>query len=610
MFKSMRRKITGLFILLSVLTELTVGIFFIFSTVNYYHKDFVNSVNNVFTDALKDELNSAATGLTVPPHPDDSNNIILEQTVQNNVDSIVKIMNYYTGPLAISASRFYCVLDGKTGAVLYSSNNADATEATPVIESALHGNSTFETTLTKSYMDYAVPLGNNSDLKFILYIKDTLDTQHSVTGSMRNILAQAVFITAVLGLICGLLISRMITVPIQKLNNLTRRIADGESEDKLRMIGDCTGDDEFGKLTASLLYLAHTRNKTSEAVKDEKIKVETILQNMSDGILAFDSSGNLLHINPEAQRLLDRKYVDDISFDRFFKEINAGITLDDLIEGPDDETNTEREVKLKNHYLKFSFATFNLDADGGGIIVVIHDVTKHEKLEQSRRDFVADVSHELRTPLTTIKSYAETLVDTPDADKELRLRFLNVISSEADRMSRIIRDLLTLSELDEKQTLYKQPEPIDIKKMLTGIVDRMEITAKKKNQTITYSCINEIPPISGDRDGLERVFINILTNAMKYTPSGGHIEVFSSKVYKDITIKISDNGIGIPADKLPHIFDRFYRVDKARSRDKGGTGLGLAIAKQTLETSFNGNIKINSEVNKGTDVIITIPTGA
>ena len=364
--------------------------------------------------------------------------------------------------------------------------------------------------------------------------------------------------------------------------------------------------DEIADLTNSLINLAHTRKQSSDQAKGEKIKVETILQNMNDGIIAFDLKGNLIHFNREAKKLLNRQYLDDIRFDRFFKEINANITLGDLLYmNPDG--SVEREIKLANQYLRLNFAPFKADNKVGGIIVVIHDVTKQEKLEQSRRDFVANVSHELRTPLTTIKSYSETLADMPDVDRELQVRFLDVIASESDRMARIISDLLTLSELDENQTFTKPPEPIDIRQMLESIVERMSLTAKKKNQTLTYHPINEVPVISGDHDGLERVIINIVSNAMKYTREGGTIEVYSSKVYNDICIKVADNGIGIQEDKLPHIFDRFYRVDKARSRDTGGTGLGLAIAKQTLESSFNGKIKISSEFHKGTEVTITIP---
>ena len=253
-----------------------------------------------------------------------------------------------------------------------------------------------------------------------------------------------------------------------------------------------------------------------------------------------------------------------------------------------------------------SFASFSQNSEGG-VIVIIHDITKQDKLEHARQDFVANVSHELRTPLTVIKSYADMLADTPDANADIRTRFLNTISSETDRMTKIIEDLLTLSQLDVNASYERPSDDINIRSMLEGLVERLSLSAKKKNQELTYTPTNDIPMITGDRDGLERVFTNIITNALKYTPSGGSINIFTSCVFNDILIKVRDNGIGIPEDKLPKIFDRFYRVDKARSRDKGGTGLGLAIAKQTIETSFNGKILITSKLNKGTEVVIKIP---
>ena len=217
------------------------------------------------------------------------------------------------------------------------------------------------------------------------------------------------------------------------------------------------------------------------------------------------------------------------------------------------------------------------------------------------------MSHELRTPLTVIKSYSDILADSPDAEPELRTRFLDTISSETDRMARIISDLLTLSSLDENTNYKKPSEEIDVRSEIEGLVERLSLTAKKKEQELIYTPINDVPKIKGDRGGLERVLTNIISNALKYTPTGGKIQVFSRTMYNDIIIKVSDTGIGISKEQLPNIFDRFFRVDKARSRDKGGTGLGLAIAKQTIESSFHGKIMITSELNKGTDVTITIP---
>lgn len=601
MFKSIKWKITIIFIILVLATELLIGGINILCIVNRYHTDFSDCISNVFTGSIKNDLLAAANEISIPPSSANDNSIVIEEESQNNVNMINNILASHSGKLGITSSRIYFILDDE-GNVLYSSSGAKTAEVTDSLKSALSGEEARETGIFSRYMDYAYPLLNGDDVKYVVYVRDNCSMQFALTKSMSNIILIMLLLSLVISIIVGNIISASISVPIQQLAVQARKLADGD----INALQKSETHDEIGNLTNSLIYLAHTRKQSSDQAMGEKIKVETILQNMNDGILAFDLKGKLIHFNREAKKLLNRQYLDDIRFDRFFKEINANITLGDLLYMKPDGS-VEREIKLSNQYLHLNFATFKVDNKVGGIIVIIHDVTKQEKLEQSRRDFVANVSHELRTPLTTIKSYSETLADMPDVDRELQIRFLDVIASESDRMARIISDLLTLSELDDNQTYSKPPEPINIRKMLESIVERMGLTAKKKNQQLTYHPINDVPIISGDHDSLERVIINIVSNALKYTREGGTIEVYSSKVYNDITIKVVDNGIGIPKDKLPHIFDRFYRVDKARSRDTGGTGLGLAIAKQALESAFNGKIKISSEFHKGTEVTITIP---
>ncbi len=588
--------------LLVVASELIIGVFSLYVTANSYHKEFGDVISSVFSDSLKSELNSAANEVTVPEQPEGEPNIVFEEATQNNVEKLKSIMSYYAGTLGINQYRFYAIADGQNGSALYLSNSSAAIDATPSFLAALSGAEASENRINVGYMDYALPLGTENNVKYVIYIKDTLDIYRSIVGKMFMIILYSLALSLIVSFITGTMVSRSVTVPIRQLTVKAKKLADGD----LSALESAETDDELGHLTNSLLHLAQTRQESTDRAMGETTKVETILQNMTDGILAFDLKGNLTHYNPEAQRLLNRKYFDDIHFDSFFKEINANITLGDLLYVKP-EGSMEREIKLKNQFLLLNFATFSVDNKLGGIIVIIHDVTRQEKLEQSRRDFVANVSHELRTPLTTIKSYSETLADMPDADRELQVRFLDVIASEADRMARIISDLLVLSELDENQTFYKTPEPIDIRKITESIVERMNMAAKKKNQKLTYRPINDTPIISGDRDSLERIIINIISNAIKYTGDGGTIDVYTSKVYKDIVIKVVDNGIGIKKEQLPHIFDRFYRVDKARSRDTGGTGLGLAIAKQALESAFNGKIKISSEFGKGTEVTISIP---
>lgn len=592
---------TIIFVSLVVAAELIVGAFAIVGIINHFHKDFETVVETAFTSDVKTRLIDAANALSLP-EPVDNNGILLEEMTQENINLINGVLGTVSGNLGLSSSRYCAILDGYGENTLYTSNGAEDIEITPVIENASKGTESSQTGFTSKYLDYALPLGTADNVKYIVYLHDTQKSQAETLHYMIMLFLYALLLSVIISLIFGNILSASITVPIRNLTTQAKKLADGD----MNALVPSTAHDELGNLTNSLVYLAHSRQESTDRALSEKTKVETILQNMTDGILAFDLNGKLIHFNPEAQRLLGRKYLDDIRFDRFFKEINANITLGDLLYVKHNDL-LEREIKLKNQYLRMNFATFRVDNKIGGIIVVIHDVTRQEKLEQSRRDFVANVSHELRTPLTTIKSYSETLADMPDVNREIQIRFLDVVASEADRMARIISDLLTLSELDDNHTYYKAPEEINIRKMLENIVERMGMTAKKKNQTLTYHPINETPVISGDRDGLERVFINIISNALKYTGDGGNIEVYSSKVYNDICVKVSDNGIGIQKDKLPHIFDRFYRVDKARSRDTGGTGLGLAIAKQTLESGFNGKIKISSEFNKGTEVTITIP---
>ncbi len=600
MFKSIRWKITIIFVLLVLITEIIIGAFNVFAILNHYHRDFSNDIDSVFTAEIKNDLLAAANELTIPP--DVSSGIVIDEYSQENINLINDVLSSNSGTLGITAARFYCILDGVTGEVLKSSNGITSVKSNATTALAIEGRESRETGITKTYMDYAFPLTNGDNVKYIVYIRDSCQDQSATLNTIVRTILISLALTILISAIAGAFIANFVTVPIQQLSLQARKLADGD----INALQKSESKDEIGNLTNSLIYLAHTRKQSSDQAMGEKIKVETILQNMNDGILAFDMKGKLIHFNPEAKRLLNRQYLDDIRFDRFFKEINANITLGDLLYMKPDGS-VEREIKLSNQYLHLNFATFKVDNKVGGIIVVIHDVTKQEKLEQSRRDFVANVSHELRTPLTTIKSYSETLADMPDVDRELQIRFLDVIASESDRMARIISNLLTLAELDENQTYIKAPEPIDVRKMLESIVERMSLTAQKKHQSLTYHPINDVPIIAGDHDVLERIIINIVSNALKYTRDGGSIEVYSSKVYNDISIKVVDNGIGIQEDKLPHIFDRFYRVDKARSRDTGGTGLGLAIAKQSLESVFNGKIKIASEFHKGTEVTITIP---
>jgi len=239
-----------------------------------------------------------------------------------------------------------------------------------------------------------------------------------------------------------------------------------------------------------------------------------------------------------------------------------------------------------------------------GVVVVFQDITEQEKLDMERREFVANVSHELRTPLTTVKSYAETLMENAEKGS-MEANFLDVINIEADRMTRIVKDLLTLSRLDYDRSKLNKTT-FSLQNLVRDIVRKLSIDAKNHNNEISFEQTNEIPPFFGDRDRLEQVMTNIISNAVKYTPGGGKITVNCGYQYTDAIITVTDTGIGIPKEDISRIFERFYRVDKARSRKFGGTGLGLAIAKEIID-AHSGKIEIESTQGKGTKVTVKIP---
>ncbi len=600
MFKSIKGKIVVYFVIMILVMQAICSATAMLGVSYRYHNNFKENILSVFTEDFKKQLSELANISTSP----EGEAIIFEENDTYILSKITELVNAYSFKLNLSASRFFSVVD-KDGRFIYSSAEHDG-DYTPILLSAMRGVEDIEDSLTASYADYAFPIMSGTQVRYIIYIKeDCSDRNSALTWLFFTLIASWLFSGAI-AIIVGMIFATDITNPLKQLTEKARLLTEGD----INALEESDIKDEIGQMTNMLVLLAKKGEEATAKANEEKNKIETILQNMTDGILAFDINGKLIHFNNEAQRLLGRKYLDDITFDRFFKELSANITLGDILYVKNEQgEETERTIKVGEQFLTLSFATFTLENKTAGIIVIIHDITKQERLEKSRREFVSNVSHELRTPLTTIKSYAEMLSDTPDADVELRTRFLGTITSESDRMTRMISDFLTLSQLDENQAYMKNIDEIDVRALVDNIIERNIFTAKKKNIELKHRRINKTPKIMGYRDGLDRVITNIVTNALKYTREGGTVTVYTSKVYKDIQIKVADTGIGISEEQLPKIFDRFFRVDKARSRDRGGSGLGLAIAKQTIESFFGGKIKITSELNVGTEVTITIPVG-
>ena len=345
------------------------------------------------------------------------------------------------------------------------------------------------------------------------------------------------------------------------------------------------------------------RDKLNE-VSSRKNQIETILLHMTDGIIAFNMKGEIILINPAAKKFLSIS-PEDNTFEDIFGKFKLDINMEKVIY-LETWTSTEQRIQVDDRYVKVLFAPFkNEDERPDGVIVVIQDITEHVKLDNMQKELVADVSHELKTPITSIMGYADTLLEG-GYDEETQSKFLNVIASESRRMARLVTDLLTLSRYDSNKK-KTQKESFDLGELVKRCQEKLAIEIKKKGHKVNCFVTADVPLVYADKDDIERVVLNILTNSIKYTPDNGEIKIYVGFVYNDAYIKIFDNGIGIPEEDLSRIFERFYRVDKARTREMGGTGLGLSIAKEILDKN-GGNIDIKSKVGEGTEVVIRIPT--
>ena len=348
---------------------------------------------------------------------------------------------------------------------------------------------------------------------------------------------------------------------------------------------------------------AELKDKLNE-VSSRKNQIETILLHMTDGIIAFNIKGEIILINPAAKKFLSIS-PEDNTFDDIFGKFKLDINTEKVIY-LDSWTSTEQRIQVDDQYVKVLFAPFkNEEERPDGVIAVIQDITEHVKLDNMQKELVADVSHELKTPITSIMGYADTLLEG-GYDEETQTKFLNVIASESRRMARLVTDLLTLSRYDSNKKKTRK-ETFDLGDLVKRCQEKLAIEIKKKGHKVTSFVTADVPPVYADKDDIERVVLNILTNSIKYTPDNGEIKIYVGFVYNHAYIKIFDNGIGIPEDDLSRIFERFYRVDKARTREMGGTGLGLSIAKEILDKN-GGSIDIKSKVGEGTEVVIRIPT--
>ncbi len=564
-------------LLLMISLMAVVCAFLIRGVVNFYENEFYEKMQSVFSmPEFVSDLRAAAGE-------------------ENGAERMDEILSAYSGSLGVDGvTRTYAVLDGGTGALLV---GYDAGETTPNIITALTGEPASARNSGAAYMDVAVPI-KNGDAEYIVYVRDNKAKAGELNRRIFLIIMEALIVGLVISVVLSFLLSKTLVVPIQSLTRAAELMAGGDFSDRI----ETRESDEIGVLTNTFNDMADRLHTTLEDIENERNKLSTVFLHMTDGVMAFSRSGALIQYNPAASRLLEMDFDDGPTFDALFGDI---VSLDLALGlGTNDVLEAEREIN--DRHLEMFLAPFSGEGEqGGGILVVIHDVTEQVRSDQQRREFVANVSHELRTPITSVRSYAETLTESGDEmEAEMRKRFLDVIMNESDRMTKIVQDLLVLSRFDSEKTEMSF-EKFDMAESLRHVYDALIIDAEKKGLTMSLDVGSEPIMLEGDRARIEQVVINVVSNSVRYTPEGGSISV-SARGGDEVSVTVADTGIGIPEADVPHLFDRFYRVDKGRSRAQGGTGLGLSIAKEIVDR-HNGRIDVESRLGEGTAVTVTLP---
>ena len=560
MFRSLHMKLVLIMVLLIVSLMTVIGAFLINSVSSFYLNDFYSQMQEVFADP------DLYYDMTTPAEEE-----------ADGTEALKRVMDAYVGVMGVDGrSRNYYILDGVTGKYLAGSDDEGGPllEKTPNMLSALTRRETgSQSDITASYMDVAVPIARGEQ-DYVIYLYDTRATIQTLNNQLVVLIIQALVFGLVISVLLSFLLAKTMITPIERLTAGARRVAEGDFSNKIEV----GSKDEIGVLTNTFNNMARQLQETIHEVENERNKLGTLFLRMTDGVVAFAADGSVIQKNPAAEEMLGRTIGPEDDYATLFGDI-AGLS-EVLAVNPPEYLEGEREENSRS--LEFFLAPFDQESSGG-VLVLIHDVTTQRRNEEMRKEFVANVSHELRTPLTNIRSYAETLADSAgELPPEMEKTFLGVILGESDRMTRIVQDLLTLSRFDSGRS------PLNLTRFSFGdtlhdLYNAVVLEAQRHGHQLTLDLPGDLPYIVADRERVLQVMMNVVSNAIKYTPDGGRIQISGGQDNGKVWMEVDDNGIGIPASDRSRIFERFYRVDKARSRESGGTGLGLSIAMEIIK---------------------------
>ncbi|WP_203624411.1 MULTISPECIES: cell wall metabolism sensor histidine kinase WalK [unclassified Lacticaseibacillus] len=614
-FQSINFKIALVFILLLLVTVEIIGAYFVRSLEQQNVDTFKTAINldpylqdKVATDLMKSDTSAA----------DDSLKSTISQADVANTATIV-------------------VVDAKgtvrANSNINSQNDVGTKSANNSIKNVLYSGQLFEgyeySDSSGSMYTKIIPIknpnatGDGNAVIGAVAITASMETVYNNINQIVRIFLIASLVAGLLGVIISIVISRAITRPIDEMKKQAIRMARGDYSGQVRIYGQ----DELGQLAVAVNNLSVRVEEAQEASEAERRRLDSVLAHMTDGVIATDRRGNVIIINETALEFLATKNEDVIGVSILrLLNIEKDYTLRDLLENQKELLLDFTEQLNHELILRVDFSLIQRETGFiSGIVAVLHDVTEQQKNERERREFVSNVSHELRTPLTSMRSYIEALNEGAWKDPKIAPQFLKVTQEETDRMIRMINDLLSLSRMDSG-TAKIEKETVNLNEFFNYILDRFDMMLKTDNESAGADN-NQVEPLKTtphkhytlrreitkrdlwvdiDQDKFMQVIDNIMNNAIKYSPDGGVITARLLETHNHVILSIQDQGLGIPRQDINKVFDRFYRVDKARSRKQGGTGLGLAISKEVVE-ALGGRIWVDSQEGKGSTFYISLP---
>ncbi|MDW4473318.1 cell wall metabolism sensor histidine kinase WalK [Staphylococcus saprophyticus] len=592
-FQSLHTKLVIVYVLLIIIGMQIIGLYF------------TNSLEKELTQTFKNNISQYAKQIEINIEKvyDEDNAINAQKEVQN-------LLNEYANRQEIEEIRFIDkdqIIMATSKQSTRSLINQKANDNS--IQKALSLGEINSHTVLKDYGNgkqrvwvYNLPVKTSNDGTIgDVYIEADINDVYNQLSNINQIFIVGTGISLLITVILGFFIARTITKPITDMRNQTVEMSKGNYTQRVKIYGN----DEIGELALAFNNLSKRVQEAQANTESEKRRLDSVITHMSDGIIATDRRGRVRIVNDMALIMMGTMK-EDIIGDHMLKvlKLEEDFSLDEIQENNDSfllDINENEGIIARVNFSTIVQETGFVT----GYIAVLHDVTEQQQVERERREFVANVSHELRTPLTSMNSYIEALESGAWKDGELAPQFLSVTREETERMIRLVNDLLQLSKMDnESEQITK--EIVDFNMFINKIINRHEMSAKDTTfvrEVPTETIFTEIDP-----DKMTQVFDNVITNAMKYSRGDKRVEfhVKQNTLYNRMTIRVKDNGIGIPINKVDKIFDRFYRVDKARTRKMGGTGLGLAISKEIVE-AHNGRIWANSVEGQGTSIFITLP---